>query len=95
MLPSDSIPETAINYLDRGLAKEVLGEKSAAKADFEEAARINGDLAKDYYKEGRGKNDGQAYTAAMASFDKAIRLNPEYAPVYSNRAISQNALGRP
>lgn len=86
--------ETAINYLDRGLAKEALGEKDAAKADFEEAARIDGDLAKNYYKEGRGKNDGRAYTAAMDSFDKAIRLNPEYASVYSNRAISQNALGR-
>ena len=87
-------PETAINYLDRGLAKEVLGEKSAAKADFEEARRKNGDLAKNYYKDGRGKNDGRAYAAAMASFDKAIRLNPEHASVYSNRAISQNALGR-
>ena len=87
-------PETAINYLDRGLAKETLGEMDAAKADFEKAARIDGDLAENYYKEGRGKNDGHAYEAAMASFDKAIRLNPEYASVYSNRALSQNALGR-
>ena len=87
-------PETAINYLDRGLAREVLGEKSAAKADFEKAARIDGDLAENYYKDGRGKNDGQAYEAAMVSFDKAIRLNPKYAPVYSNRAISQNDLGQ-
>ena len=87
-------PETAINYLDRGLAREVLGEKDAAKADFEEATRINGDLAKNYYEEGRGKNRGRAYEAAMASFDKALRLNPEYAAVYSNRALSQNALGR-
>ncbi|MDE0399189.1 MAG: tetratricopeptide repeat protein [Candidatus Poribacteria bacterium] len=87
-------PETAINYLDRGLAKEVLGEKDTAKADFEEATRINGDLAKNYYEDGRGKNRGRAYEAAMVSFDKAIRLNPKYAPVYSNRAISQNDLGR-
>ncbi len=87
-------PETAINYLDRGLAKEALGEKDAAKADFEAAARRNGDLAKDYYKKGRGKNCGRAYAAAMASFDKALRLNPEYTSVYSNRAISQNRLGR-
>ena len=87
-------PETAINYLDRGLAMEALGEKSAAKADFEKATQINGDLAENYYKDGRGKNDGHAYAAAMDSFDKAIRLNPEYAAVYSNRAISQNALGR-
>ncbi|RKU26477.1 hypothetical protein C6499_13245 [Candidatus Poribacteria bacterium] len=87
-------PETAINYLDRGLAKEVLGEKSAAKADFEKATQINGDLAEDYYKDGRGKNGGGAYEAAIVSFDKAIRLNPKYAPVYSNRAISQNDLGR-
>ena len=86
-------PETAINYLDRGLAKEALGEKSAAKADFEKATQKNGDLAENYYKAGRGKNDGCAYTAAIASFDKAIRLNPEYASVYSNRALSQNALG--
>ena len=87
-------PETAINYLDRGLAKEALGEKDAAKADFEEATRKSGDLAENYYKDGRGKNDGHAYEAAMDSFDKAIRLNPEYASVYSNRAISQNTLGR-
>ena len=87
-------PETAINYLDRGLAKEALGEKSAAKADFEAAARRDGDLAKNYYKDGRGKNRGRAYAAAMASFDKALRLNPEYTSVYSNRAISQNRLGR-
>lgn len=87
-------PETAINYLDRGLAKEALGEKDAAKADFEAAARRNGNLAENYYKEGRGKNRGRAYAAAMASFDKALRLNPEYTSVYSNRAISQNRLGR-
>ena len=87
-------PETAINYVDRGLAKEALGEKDAAKADFEEATRKSGDLAKNYYEDGRAKNRGRAYKAAMASFDKAIRLNPEYASVYSNRALSQNALGR-
>ena len=87
-------PETAINYLDRGLAKEALGEKSAAKTDFEEAARKDGDLAKHYHKEGCGKNDGGAYESAIASFDKALRLNPEYTSVYSNRALSQNALGR-
>ena len=87
-------PETAINYLDRGLAKEALGEKDAAKADFEAAARRNGDLAKNYYKDGQGKNRGRAYAAAMESFDKAIRLNPAYASAYSNRALSQNGLGR-
>ena len=87
-------PATAMCYLDRGLAKEAIGEKDAAKADFEEATRKDGDLAKNYYEDGRGKNRGRAYEAAMVSFDKAIRLNPEYASVYSNRAISQNAMGR-
>ncbi len=87
-------PETAINYLDRGLAKEAFGEKSAAKTDFEEAARKDGDLAKHYHKEGCGKNDGRAYESAITSFDKALRLNPEYTSVYSNRALSQNVLGR-
>lgn len=87
-------PETAISYLDRGFAMEALGERDAAKADFEKATRINGDVAEDYYKDGRGKNDGRAYEAAMDSFDKAIWLNPEYVSAYSNRALSQNALGR-
>ena len=87
-------PETAINHLDRGLAKEALGETDAAKANFEKAIQIDGDLAKHYHKEGCGKNDGRAYEAAMVSFDKALRLNPEYTSVYSNRALSQNALGR-
>ncbi len=87
-------PETAMSYLDRGFARDALGEKDAAKADFEKATRIYGDLAENYYKEGRGKNDGRAYEAAMDSFDRAIRLNPEYASAYSNRALSQNALGR-
>ena len=87
-------PETAMSYLDRGFATDALGEKDAAKADFEKATRIYGDLAENYYKDGRGKNDGRAYEAAMDSFDKTIRLNPEYASAYSNRALSQNALGR-
>ena len=87
-------PETAMSYLDRGFARDALGEKGAAKADFEKATQIDGDLAENYYKDGRGKNDGRAYEAAMDSFDRAIRLNPEYASAYSNRALSQNALGR-
>ena len=43
---SDLIPEEAEYFYERGLAKEALGQKDAAKADFEKAKELDPDVGK-------------------------------------------------
>jgi len=73
-------------YYDRGVAYRAKGDTDHAIADYNEAIRLDPDLAEAYSSRGiayRAKGDTDR---AIADYNEAIRLNPSFAEAYNNRA---------
>ena len=79
-------------YINRGNAKQKLGQNEAAVADYDEAIRLNPTLVEAYINRGVAKAGLRRYEAAIADYDEAIRLNQDYAEAYSNRGAAKAAL---
>ena len=62
--------------------------------DYEEAIRLNPDLADSYYNGGRAYAKLGRYRLAIENYDKAIRLSPDYAKAYNNRGTAYGELGQ-
>jgi len=94
-LPDVSAEEfTAIDYLNRGLTFNNLGQYERAIADFDQALHLNSKLPLAYNNRGATfRNLGQEQRA-IADFDQALRLDPNLALAYSNRGLSCSKLGQ-
>ena len=66
-----------------------MGEHVLAKADLEQALRLDPENAPTYcYEQGNVYSELSDHDRAIAEFDEAIRLNPEFAEAYHNRGIT-------
>ena len=81
-------------YINRGNAKNGLGQHQAAIADYDRAIELNQAYAIAYNNRGNAKNDLGQYQAAIADLDRAIELNQAYSAAYTNRGIAKNGLGQ-
>ena len=79
-------------YLNRGLAKHVLGEHKEAIADFDRVIQLEPDSVEGYTNRGAAKSALGAHKEAIADFDKAIRLKPDLSVAYNNRGVTKSAL---
>ena len=62
--------------------------------DYDEAIRLNPDLAEIYYNRGNSKSGLGRHEEAIADYDEAIRLNPDFAETYYNRGLINFLLNR-
>ena len=83
----------ALAYFNRGNARNELGDKEGAIADYTQAIQLNPDDAGAYYDRGIARNDLGDKEGASADYTQAIQLNPGYADAYNNRGIARKALG--
>ena len=88
-------------YGDRGLAKNKLGRREEAIADFDEAMRlcdeaieIDSENARAWYNRGFAKGGLGRHEEAIEDYDEAIRLDPEFASAWNSRGFAKNKLGR-
>ena len=72
-----------------GTAKNDLKDYQAAIADYDEAIRLNPELAEAFNNRGNAKDELGDHAGAIADYDEAIRLKPDDAGAFHNRGISK------
>ena len=64
-------------FIKRGQAKDSLGDKYGAIADYTEFIRLNPNSAEAFYLRGSSKSDLGDKTGALDDFQKALKTIPE------------------
>ena len=88
----DEIPRSAVSRLLQGMAFLQLGDPGTALESFDEAIRLDPNLADAYTNRGSTYNALGQYQRAVQDLDEAIKLNPEIALAYINRGNSYGNL---
>lgn len=88
-------PDFANAYVNRGLAKEKLGQHDSAIMDYSSAIEIEPTLAGAYNNRGSAKRRLEQYFLALEDLNTAIQLDPHYVKAYVNRGNVKNSLGHP
>ena len=79
----------AAAYYNRGNAKGALGRHEEAIADYDEALRIDPQLAAACYNRGNAKGVLGRHEEAIADYDEALRIDPQLAAAYYNREAAR------
>ena len=86
-------PYDARLYIWRGLAKDELGQHTAARTDYNAARRIKNYIA---LKKRRTREVyRQQYSDTIADYDIAIQHHPDNAMLYAWRGFTKSELGQP
>lgn len=81
-------------YCNSGNTKGVLGRHEEAIADYDEALRMDPQLAAAYYNRGNAKGLLGRHEEAIADYDKALQIDPQLAAAYYSREAARIALQR-
>ncbi|NDA09119.1 MAG: tetratricopeptide repeat protein [Alphaproteobacteria bacterium] len=81
--------DDATIFFYRGTAKNDLKDYQAAIADYDEAIRLNPELAEAFNNRGNAKSTLEDYQGAIADYDEAIRLKPDDAGALHNRGVAK------
>ncbi|MFN7412359.1 MAG: tetratricopeptide repeat-containing serine protease family protein [Dolichospermum sp.] len=80
-------------YSNRGVAKDELGDKQGAIDNYNQAIKINPNLAQAYNNRGLTKYELGDKQGAIDDYNQAIKINPNYAQAYTNRGNAKSELG--
>jgi len=83
----------AIDAYNRGTDYLELGNYNRAIVEFNEALKLDSQLAEAYYNRGLAYLNIENANKALADFNRAIELNPQLAEAYSLRAVLYDQLG--
>ena len=84
----------AIGANNRGFEYYKLGQYDRAIQDYDEAIRLDPQLAVVYNNRGLAYNELGQYERAIKDFGEAIRLDPKDADAYRNRGLTYEAIGK-
>jgi tetratricopeptide (TPR) repeat protein len=89
------LPTLAAHVLNnRGLTKERIGNRPAARSDYEKALRVQPEYANACNNRGNMKFSDGDLAGAIADYTEAIRLQPGFMEAYCNRGMARHRLGR-
>ncbi len=75
------------------MARAAIGERQEAMEDFNQALRLDPELATAYYNRGFIRFELKDYQQAIENFNQAIQLNPENADAYHCRCLVHQVQG--
>ena len=78
-------PQSAENYVNRGIAYNELGQNQLAIADYTKALKIEPQQTLAYYNRANAYSQLKQYREAIADYSKIISQDPSYAYAYANR----------
>jgi tetratricopeptide (TPR) repeat protein len=81
----ESRTNLAAAHVNRGIALRRKGDSDKALADYDEAVRLQPDVATAFNGRGGIYNDRKEYDRAIAQFDEALRLRPGNPQFHNNR----------
>jgi tetratricopeptide (TPR) repeat protein len=87
-------PESWMVYNNLGLLESAAGRKAVARADYEEALRLNPHFAEAYLNRGELALDAGALEAAIADFRRALQEKPRNPEAHYNLGNALHGLGR-
>jgi tetratricopeptide (TPR) repeat protein len=91
--PTLTLANSAEDFSKGGLEKYNKADYQGAIADYNEAIRLQPDLANAYKSRGNAKYRLGDKQGAIQDYNEAIRLQPDFANAYSNRGIAKSDLG--
>ena len=91
---TQTIPDDALAYHNRGLVKCGRGQYAAAIVDFDMAIQLKPDYVDAYFNRGTAKSDIGQYSAAISDFDTVIQLRPDDYQAYHNRGEAKSEQGQ-
>ena len=83
-----------VAYSSRGRAYGRLGQLERKIQDYDEAIRLDPQLALGYSNRGAAYSGLSQLKRAIEGLDEAIRLDPQVASAYANRAMAYTLLGK-
>ena len=86
-------PKDGEDYTNRGVDKYKSGDKQGAIADYNEAIRLNPNLAQAYINRGVAKFESGDKQGAITDYNEAIRLDPNLADAFHNRGDTKDSIG--
>ncbi|MGJ3248597.1 MAG: tetratricopeptide repeat protein [Elainellaceae cyanobacterium] len=84
---------TAVEFYQRGIEKTRAGDYQRALADYNQAIKLNPNLAEIYDQRGFVYYRLNDYSSAFADYSQALQINPNLASVYYHRGLTRFALG--
>ena len=83
----------AVFYFNRAIVRKDLGDKQGAIDDYNQAIKINPNLADAYYNRGLVRSELGDKQGEIDDYNQAIKINPNYAQAYYNRGNARFVLG--
>ena len=80
-------------FVNRGAAHKAQGDFTRAIADYDEAIRLDPQIADAFNNRGNSHQDQGDLAVAIADYDQAIRLNPKFALAFNNRGFAHRVRG--
>lgn len=87
-------PRDADCYINRGIARDALGDAEGALADYNMAIRLKPKTAIAWNNRGFLLYKQQRYAESIADFDQAIALDPDYPEPLVSRGAAYGTLGK-
>jgi len=84
---------TAVDFFNRGYAKQAKGDLDGAIADYTHALELDPKHASVYNNRGNAKRAKGDLDGAIADYARALELDPKYVFAYNNRGIARQAKG--
>lgn len=86
------VVQSAVEFFNRGVAKNDLQDYIGAIADFTKAIELDPTDAETYYARGYAKLYQQDYIGSIADLTNAIEINPNYGQAYISRGYTKSYL---